>query len=308
MRIGTCILLGAFLFMANKGEIPQIKSLPSQMGLEILQEAYPEEIKEVVFDYKHNDWVAVMSTHEGKDVRLFWAEGRMITEEQLLESHKYRCQFYTYPHEIKDPATMDEHYIRILNSYTGKQVRKNGAISSPAFFDTIYDASSQESIEKHLVKTTFLGKKTTVHKKILEPLKRVEKTIYRSRLLNWEMREFIKTLSTCDCYHWREIRDSSSRSFHSYAVAIDILPKGWGNKIMYWSWERSRNPDWMLVPIQKRWNPPQIVIDAFEAEGFIWGGKWDIWDNMHFEYRPELFHFREKLEESLIEPSYSSES
>lgn len=27
---------------------------------------------------------------------------------------------------------------------------------------------------------------------------------------------------------------------------------------------------------------------AFESEGFIWGGYWAIWDNMHFEYHPEL--------------------
>jgi hypothetical protein len=25
-----------------------------------------------------------------------------------------------------------------------------------------------------------------------------------------------------------------------------------------------------------------------ESAGFIWGGKWLIWDNMHFSYRSEL--------------------
>ncbi len=33
---------------------------------------------------------------------------------------------------------------------------------------------------------------------------------------------------------------------------------------------------------------PQAVVDAFEAEGFIWGGRWKHYDTMHFEYRPEL--------------------
>jgi hypothetical protein len=28
---------------------------------------------------------------------------------------------------------------------------------------------------------------------------------------------------------------------------------------------------------------------VFEAERFIWGGKWYHYDTMHFEYRPELF-------------------
>ena len=43
-----------------------------------------------------------------------------------------------------------------------------------------------------------------------------------------------------------------------------------------------------MTPLKKRWMPPKEVIDAFESEGFIWGGYWTIWDNMHFEYHPEL--------------------
>ena len=41
------------------------------------------------------------------------------------------------------------------------------------------------------------------------------------------------------------------------------------------------------------WIPPLAVIAVFESEGFIWGGKWGVWDNMHFEYRPELILLRE---------------
>ena len=33
---------------------------------------------------------------------------------------------------------------------------------------------------------------------------------------------------------------------------------------------------------------PQKIVDAFEAEGFVWGGRWYHYDTMHFEYRPEL--------------------
>ena len=44
----------------------------------------------------------------------------------------------------------------------------------------------------------------------------------------------------------------------------------------------------MLVPLKSRWMPPEAVIKIFESEGFIWGGYWIIFDNMHFEYHPEL--------------------
>ncbi|MFI3257747.1 MAG: M15 family metallopeptidase, partial [Spirochaetales bacterium] len=47
------------------------------------------------------------------------------------------------------------------------------------------------------------------------------------------------------------------------------------------------NDDWMLVPQEDIWTPPQQVVKVFEKYGFIWGGVWDIYDTMHFEYKPE---------------------
>ena len=63
-------------------------------------------------------------------------------------------------------------------------------------------------------------------------------------------------------------------SAHSYGIAIDL------NDALsdYWRWEKS---GW-------RNRIPQAIVDAFEAEGFIWGGRWYHFDTMHFEYRPEL--------------------
>ena len=47
-----------------------------------------------------------------------------------------------------------------------------------------------------------------------------------------------------------------------------------------------------LADFVKRWQPPPKVVRAFEQEGFIWGGKWYLFDTMHFEYRPEFRNFR----------------
>jgi len=49
----------------------------------------------------------------------------------------------------------------------------------------------------------------------------------------------------------------------------------------------------MFIPLKNRWMPPDAVIACFEREGFVWGGKWTVWDNMHFEYRPELLAARD---------------
>jgi hypothetical protein len=57
----------------------------------------------------------------------------------------------------------------------------------------------------------------------------------------------------------------------------------------YWAWTARNKSDWWTVPYNRRFHPPEAVIKAFEAYGFVWGGKWMYYDTMHFEYRPEIF-------------------
>ena len=43
-----------------------------------------------------------------------------------------------------------------------------------------------------------------------------------------------------------------------------------------------------LVREQKNRHFDPDIVEAFEAEGFVWGGKWRFWDAVHFEFRPEI--------------------
>lgn len=78
---------------------------------------------------------------------------------------------------------------------------------------------------------------------------------------------------------WRTIAGTDRLSVHSFAAAVDVSPRG--------------NPYWRNLPrgtnmLATRRAFPVQVVEAFEREGFIWGGKWAEFDLMHFEYRPEL--------------------
>jgi hypothetical protein len=77
---------------------------------------------------------------------------------------------------------------------------------------------------------------------------------------------------------WRVIAGTKRLSMHSFGIALDVNPD-----LPYWRWEK--HPETM--PAQCKAFPPEILA-AFEAEGFIWGGKWASFDLMHFEYRPEI--------------------
>ena len=63
------------------------------------------------------------------------------------------------------------------------------------FFDFLYDAYSQKTIERHIIKTTFLGKKTKIHERIAPHLKRVEERILAKKG-DADVKSFIDTLTS----------------------------------------------------------------------------------------------------------------
>jgi D-alanyl-D-alanine carboxypeptidase len=82
-------------------------------------------------------------------------------------------------------------------------------------------------------------------------------------------------------YACRPIAGTDRASSHGYGMAIDIAVA----PSHYWRWAPGGTSAYANQI------PPEIVA-AFEAEGFIWGGRWHHFDTMHFEYRPEMFQGR----------------
>ncbi len=100
-----------------------------------------------------------------------------------------------------------------------------------------------------------------------------------------ELRHFVsRPLGTL---HWRTIQGSKRTSSHSFGIAIDFkLPHGLGH---YWRWAGCQPGKSCPYPERVLQNRGlQNVVNIFEANGFIWGGKWFHFDTIHFEYRPEL--------------------
>jgi hypothetical protein len=64
-------------------------------------------------------------------------------------------------------------------------------------------------------------------------------------------------------YMFRLKRGGHDLSIHSWGAAIDLDPEG--------------NPFGGKVTM------PQVVVDAFAKEGWVWGGPWHTHDGMHFQ-------------------------
>ncbi len=259
---------------------------------------YPDIEYTANFDTEVNDWKIDMTADlyfertkkpKGKkSASFYWAEGRLLPKEEIPNKENYWHLQYEYDNSLRDPKTYTAEEIEEIKEVTSTEKRRNDNGTPMFFFDFLYSAQSQKIIEDHIIQTTFLGKPTRIHERIYDQTKRIEKKILE-RKDEEDIKAFLANLKSCDAYHWREIIQTSRKSFHAYGIAIDILPKKLNRKAIYWSWERDKLGDkWMLLPHDKRWSPPESVIKIFEEEGFIWGGYWVIFDNMHFEYHPEL--------------------
>jgi len=79
-------------------------------------------------------------------------------------------------------------------------------------------------------------------------------------------------------YNYRVIAGTNRLSPHAYAIAIDLAL----DKRDYWQWASRKEG-------QKRLSSyPVELVELFERNNFIWGGKWGHFDILHFEYRPEI--------------------
>lgn len=255
--------------------------------LAIWKKSYPDVGFELNFDEAENDWT-IKVTNYGKSTTFYWADGLYLTKDQLANKDHYWRVITKYDNEILDPLKMTPEQVERVRHFGSDENRKNGKVSSKLIFNAILDARTRRSTESHIEQIKFLTKYSNVHEYIVPALKRVEEKILELSETDSEIKNFVEQLASAEAFNWREIRDTSTRSFHSYGIALDILPKGWGKKIVYWGFEKAEgNKDWMLIPLEKRWMPPEKVRDIFMEEGFIWGGTWAVWDNMHFEYHPE---------------------
>lgn len=79
-------------------------------------------------------------------------------------------------------------------------------------------------------------------------------------------------------YNYRQISGTGLLSAHAFGIAIDLK----SDPRDYWKWGT-------IEKAKKRVSEyPSELVEAFENNGFVWGGKWGHFDILHFEYRPEI--------------------
>lgn len=79
-------------------------------------------------------------------------------------------------------------------------------------------------------------------------------------------------------FNHRYISGTNRLSPHSFGIAVDLKRD---NKD-YWKWASREAGEKRIQSY------PKEIVEVFEKNNFIWGGKWGHFDILHFEYRPEI--------------------
>lgn len=158
-----------------------------------------------------------------------------------------------------------------------------GRIRNENFFKAIY-GTTKENVRSNL--KSFIWCPKLVNQSILfnkkngalEALQKVSNELDKHP----EWRKYLTRIG--GTFNWRKINGTERLSAHSFGITIDINIE----KSNYWQWDcNCTNENVKLRFINKI---PLELVQIFEKNGFIWGGRWYHYDTMHFEYRPELLN------------------
>ena len=178
---------------------------------------------------------------------------------------------------IENPDIEDQFFY----DYNLGRINDAGRIRNEAFFKKIY-GNTQIEVRKKLVEIVWCPK--LVNQKIkITTINGIDKIVQKLSLEldnHPEYKNYLQNIA--GTFNWRKIAGTNRLSMHSFGMTIDINTK-FSN---YWQWDcKCKNEDAKLTYKNKI---PKKLIQIFEKYGFIWGGNWQHYDTMHFEYRPEL--------------------
>lgn len=253
------LLLGAVgCWLGNQYQRSWAAEPDNETLIDILAKAYP-------------DFIAGADRGE-----LLWHDGERMPFDDGVRDKDFETL-------LNSPSVRDMFYARYPLGTMLSPPAKNidpGRVRNEPFFDKMYGDCTKGKVVRNLTSVTWLPKKWGKSVSVTR-VNGVDKQLIKiSQELDALPAKFDKYLSSSGTFNCRVIAGTNRKSNHGSASAIDINAK-YGS---YWRWDK---PDGKGL---YRWRNeiPLEIVEIFEAQGFIWGGKWYHYDTLHFEYRPEL--------------------
>ena len=200
--------------------------------------------------------------------RIVWDDGEERNAIELIAAPDVEDMFhYVYP-------------LAAQGSLTPSVDFDPGRIRNEAFFKALYGDSAR-AVEVETVAVPWAGGTARVTRLFGIG----ERIAAIGALMTGDLAPYARTPG--GGFNWRVIDGTTQSSVHSFGAAFDINV-GYSD---YWRWAKSQGGK---ISFKNR--IPLPIVALFEAQGFIWGGRWYHYDTMHFEYRPELIAYAKRLE------------
>ena len=225
--------------------------------------------------YRDNDLVFFLAGQA-----IHFQDGRMLAEDHLDRYERCDPIFYRYPLDLPtEPPPLPEGPVRFCTDLQ----------------EALWGRTERE-IRQRAHSTTFIDRRLFVNDVVAEALGEVERDILAVAETDATVASWIDEVDVAYSFIDRGIAGTATRSQHAWGLAVDLVPASYRGQQVYWRWSRAWNRrGWHRTPLEQRWSPPEAVIEIFERHGFLWGGKWAHFDNIHFEYRPEILEYNRLL-------------
>ncbi len=193
--------------------------------------------------------------------------------------------YFSYPKFFSIKLMMNHpdlfhHFYYDYQYYNSEERKDAGRIRLYPLFRQAY-GKNKRKVRKNLTKINFQGKMIYFNSKngAAKSLLEVDQEITFLLQKKPSLKKFFK--GPIETFYYRNIAGTKLLSAHSFGIAIDFGIK----YSQYWRW----NKNWQKT---KKINFPLEIVQIFQRHGFIWGGSWEHYDSMHFEYRPEFLKLK----------------
>ena len=212
---------------------------------------------------------------------IYFQDGRMLAPGNLDRAESCTPIFYRYSLEpLTKPVALSEELVRYCTDV-----------------QEVLWGRTEDQIREHARATTFLDRRMFLNDLVIQALGEVERDILSISSDDQAVASWIDDVGITYSFINRGIAGTSIRSQHAWGLAVDLVPDSYEGRQVYWRWSRAWNRrGWHRIPLEERWSPPDAVVEIFERHGFVWGGKWAHFDNIHFEYRPEILEYNRLIE------------
>ncbi len=252
---------------------PRESALRADIRVRAFQRAYGTLIDSVT--YRDDDLVFSMAGEE-----IHFQDGRLLAEERLERRERCDPIFYHYPLEMpQEPPPLPEGPTRLCTDVQ----------------DALW-GRTESDLRARGRTIDFVERRVFVNDVVANALERVERELYAIAATDRAVAAWIEEVQVAYSFIDRGIAGTATRSQHAWGLAVDLVPHSYDGREAYWRWSRVWSRQWHEIPMDERWSPPSRVVETFERHGFLWGGKWAHFDNIHFEYRPEILEYNRLLE------------